>query len=60
VFLRDRQSGITRRINIRPEGQESFFPVNAPAISMTPDGRFDGALRVAVEQPDAGRSSRRG
>ena len=40
VFLRDRQSGITRRINIRPEGQESFFPVNAPAISMTPDGRF--------------------
>jgi Concanavalin A-like lectin/glucanases superfamily/MBG domain (YGX type)/Bacterial Ig-like domain (group 3)/IPT/TIG domain/MBG domain len=56
VFLRDRQSGITRRINVRPQGQESFFPVNAPAISMTPDGRFvayssaDGML--AAGYPD--------
>ena len=40
VFLRDRQAGVTRRINVRPMGQESTAPVNTPAISMTPDGRF--------------------
>ena len=40
VFLRDRQAGVTRRVNLRPLGQESPAPVNTPAISMTPDGRF--------------------
>lgn len=38
VFLRDRQSGQTRRINVRPEGQESTASVDSPAISMTPNG----------------------
>lgn len=56
VFQRDRQSGITRRINIRPWGSESFDGVGTPAISMTPDGRFiayssrDGLL--AAGYPD--------
>ncbi|HEY7170426.1 MAG TPA: Ig-like domain repeat protein [Vicinamibacterales bacterium] len=53
VFLRDRTAHQTRRINVRPEGQESPFAVTSPAIAMTPDGRLvaftsaDGLLAPA-------------
>ena len=40
VFLHDRLTGETRRINIRPEGQQSTSSIDSPAISMTPDGRY--------------------
>ena len=40
VFMRDRQVGQTRRINVRPDGQESTASVDSPAISMTPNGSY--------------------
>jgi hypothetical protein len=40
LFLRDRVTGVTRRINVRPWGDESTTGIDVPAISMTPDGQF--------------------
>jgi hypothetical protein len=73
VFLRDRLIGETRRLNLRPGGMESPFPIDSPDISMTPDGRYvafasidwqlvagdaDGALDVFVYDRDADNLSR--
>jgi len=38
VFVRDRSSGQTRRLNVRPDGSESPWSIDAPELSMTPSG----------------------
>jgi hypothetical protein len=40
VFLRDRQTQQTRRINLSGGVQQSLFSIDSPQISMTPDGRY--------------------
>lgn len=40
VFIRDRQTRQTKRINLRSGIEESFSPIDSPQISMTPDGRY--------------------
>jgi hypothetical protein len=40
VFLRDRQTRFTRRLNLRGGVAQSPMPIDSPQISMTPDGRF--------------------
>ena len=40
LFLRDRQAGETRRLNVGPEGQQSAFPIDSAQISMSADGRY--------------------
>jgi hypothetical protein len=39
VFRRDRMARDTRRLNVRGTGQ-SPYPIDSPAISMTPDGGY--------------------
>ena len=38
VFLRDRETGETRRINVGPNGEQATPEVDSPAISMDADG----------------------
>ncbi|MDQ3214113.1 MAG: Ig-like domain repeat protein [Acidobacteriota bacterium] len=40
VFLRDRQTGETRRLNVGPEGQQSAAAIDSAQISMSADGRY--------------------
>jgi hypothetical protein len=40
VFLHDRQTGETRRINVGWDGQQATPTVDSPAIAMTPDGNL--------------------
>ena len=43
VFRRDRMARDTRRLNVRPyppSAEQSPNPIDSPAISMTPDGRY--------------------
>ena len=40
VFRRDRLARDTRRLNVRSGVNESPNPIDSPAISMTPDGRY--------------------
>jgi hypothetical protein len=54
VFLRDRQAGETRRLNVGPQGEQSLVPIDEPQISMSADGRFvafsssDGQLAASA------------
>lgn len=40
VFLHDRQSGETRRINVGWDGQQATPTLDSPALSMSEDGRY--------------------
>ena len=40
VFRRDRMARDTRRLNLRSGVNQSPDPIDSPAISMTPDGRY--------------------
>ena len=40
VFLRDRQSLLTRRLNVREDGSQSPDAILEPRISLSADGRF--------------------
>lgn len=40
VFLRDRQTGETRRLNVQPGGDPSPFEITEAHISMSADGRY--------------------
>ena len=46
IFVHDRQSGITERINVSPTGQQGIYGAYEPAISA--DGRY-----VAFQSPDS-------
>jgi hypothetical protein len=40
LFLRDRLSGETRRLNVRPSGEQSPFAIDSTQVSMSADGRY--------------------
>jgi hypothetical protein len=48
IFLRDRLSGETRRLNVRPAGEQSPSSIDSPQVSMSADGRY-----VAFASADA-------
>jgi Tol biopolymer transport system component len=55
VFVRDRQSGTTERINLAHDESEALSPSSAPSISA--DGRYVAFISQASLTPDDGNGS---